>query len=191
MTRSVLESWSFADPRAYLEHTVHGTEDLPPLVVTVAITGGVQGKVANMVLPETPEEQAQSTSEAWNAGASVVHVYARRRDDPAMVSHATERYLEEGSLFSTLGIGAYQLPQSVLAIAHGGHVRVGPENSVYVGKGHKAESNAHLVERIVRVAGLLGREVASPAQARSLLGISAAPSSYPEVVKSGLSEAAG
>ncbi len=49
-------SWSYTNPRDYLRHARHGPEDLPPLIVTVAITGGVQGKEANPELPETPTE---------------------------------------------------------------------------------------------------------------------------------------
>ncbi|MEM3004015.1 MAG: 3-keto-5-aminohexanoate cleavage protein, partial [Candidatus Bathyarchaeia archaeon] len=50
---------------------------MPPLIITCAITGGWQGKEANPNLPETPEEQAKSTFEAYEAGASIVHVHAR------------------------------------------------------------------------------------------------------------------
>lgn len=321
--------WSYSDPRAYLEHSRRGIEGLPPLIITVAITGGVQGKEANPALPETPEEQAQSTYDAWNAGASIVHVHARRTDNPSMMSHATERYQEVNalirercpdivinntmagdildtpdghgrfewgslyaspevvaidcgpvayrlrlgrrepplagrddeivvddvflttfrelealvdtmaelgikpefelynsgqytlldaliarpsveppylvqfvlgaqnanyptpmdllhmverlppdSLFSTIGIGPYQLPQSVLSIVLGGHVRVGLEDSLYFAAGQKAESNAQLVERIAQLAALLGRKVASPEVARRMLGISWTPSTY-------------
>ncbi|MDQ4082127.1 MAG: 3-keto-5-aminohexanoate cleavage protein, partial [Actinomycetota bacterium] len=91
-------TWAYTSPREYLRHSRHGVEDLPPLIVTVAITGGVQGKEANPALPETPEEQAQSAYEAWNAGASVVHVHARRPDNPAMMSHSTDRYFEVNAL---------------------------------------------------------------------------------------------
>lgn len=297
--------------------------------MTVAITGGVQGKEANPALPETPEEQARSTFDAWNAGASIVHVHARRPENPAMMSHATDRYLEVNALirgrcpdivinntmagdildtpdghgrfewgslyanpemvaldcgpvayrlklgerepplggrdeelvvddiflttyhelealvdtmgelgikpefelynsgqytlldaliarpsvakpylvqyvlgaqnanyptpmdllhlverlppdsvFSTIGIGSFQLPLSALSIVLGGHVRVGLEDSVYFSRGKKAESNAQLVERVVRLAELLGREIATPQTARQILGLRTEPSSY-------------
>ena len=329
LTAAESPTWAFADPREYLLHARRGPEDLPPLIVTVAITGGVQGKEANPALPESPEEQAQSTYDAWNAGASVVHVHARRRENPAMMAHTTDRYLEvnalirercpdivinntmagdvidtpdghgrfewgsldanpemvaldcgpvayrlklgrrepplsgrgedvvvddvflttfrelealvdrmgelgikpefelynsgqytlldaliarssvarpylvqfvlgaqnanyptpmdllhmverlpPGSLFSTIGIGASHLPLSAMAIVLGGHVRVGLEDGVYYSSGRKAESNAQLVDRIVRLAQLLGREVADPATARRMLGLSEQPSVY-------------
>jgi 3-keto-5-aminohexanoate cleavage enzyme len=326
----VAVTWDYADPRQYLESARYGAESLPPLIVTVAITGGVQGKEVNAALPETPAEQARSTYDAWNAGASVVHVHARRRDNPSLMSHETERYLEintlirercpdivinntmtgdvvdtpdghcrfewgslsarpemvaldcgpvayrlklarrepplngrdedivvddiflttygelealvdrmaelgikpefelynsgqysvldallvrptvekpylvqfvlgaqnanyptpmdllhmverlpPDSLFSTIGIGSHQLPLCALSIVLGGHVRVGLEDSIYYARGRKAASNAELVERIVALASLLGREVASPERARQMLGLRADPSEYP------------
>ena len=325
-------TWDYTDPRQYLEHARYGAESLPPLIVTVAITGGVQGKEVNSALPETPAEQAESTYEAWNAGASVVHVHARRADNPSRMSHETERYLEinslirercpdivinntmtgdvvdtvdghcrfewgslsarpemvaldcgpvayrlklarrdppltgrdddvvvdevflttygelealvdrmadlgikpefelynsgqysvldalvsrptaqkpylvqfvlgaqnanyptpmdllhmverlpPDSLFSTIGIGSQQLPMCALSIVLGGHVRVGLEDSVYYARGRKAASNAELVERVVALASLLGREVATPAAARTMLGLRPEPTQYPTV----------
>lgn len=327
-------SWSYADPREYLRYARHGPEDLPPLAITVAITGGVQGKEANPALPETPEEQARSTHEAWQAGASVVHVHARRPDNPSTMSHDTERYhevnglirercpdivinntmtgdvldtpdghcrfewaslhakpemvavdcgpvayrfklrrrepplagrdedvevdqvfltthgeleslvdtlaelgikpefelfnsgqytildeligrptvakpylvqfvlgaqnanyatpmdlihmigrLPRDSLFSTIGVGSQQLPMSALSIVLGGHVRVGLEDSVHFTAGRRAASNAELVERVVRLAELLGRRIATPAEARKMLDLPETPSEYPPVAR--------
>ena len=53
----------------------------------------------------------------------------------------------------------------------GGHVRTGLEDNIYYHKGQLAESNAQLVERLVRIAGEVGRPVASPAEARAMLGL--------------------
>ena len=53
----------------------------------------------------------------------------------------------------------------------GGHVRVGFEDNIFYRKGEIAKSNAQLVERIARIAGELGREMATPAITRKLLGI--------------------
>jgi 3-keto-5-aminohexanoate cleavage enzyme len=58
-----------------------------------------------------------------------------------------------------------------LAITMGGHVRVGWEDNPYLEKGILAKTNALLVEKIVRIARELGREVASPAEARKIIGI--------------------
>lgn len=75
------------------------------------------------------------------------------------------------STWQVAGIGRHQLPLAVAAIILGGHVRVGFEDNIYYTKGVLAESNAQLVERIVRIAGELGREIATPAEARAILGL--------------------
>ena len=57
------------------------------------------------------------------------------------------------------------------AIAMGGHVRVGMEDNVYYAKGRLAESNAELVARAARVIEEANKEVASPDDARRILGL--------------------
>jgi 3-keto-5-aminohexanoate cleavage enzyme len=73
-------------------------------------------------------------------------------------------------------IGPYQLPLTTMAILLGGHVRVGLEDNLYYRRGQRLRSNAEAVERIIRIARELNREVATPAQARAILGLPAAPS---------------
>lgn len=60
-----------------------------------------------------------------------------------------------------------------LVIGLGGHVRVGAEDNPYVEPGELADSNARLVEKIVRIAGELGREIATPDEARAIIGLPA------------------
>lgn len=79
--------------------------------------------------------------------------------------------LPDGARFNTLGFGRHQLPFATMGILLGVHVRVGLEDNVYYRRGELAERNARLVERVVRIAEELGREVATPAQARSLLDL--------------------
>ena len=79
--------------------------------------------------------------------------------------------LPDGATFTTLGFGRHQLPFATMGILFGGHVRVGLEDNVYYEAGELAESNAQLVERVVRIAEELGRPVATPDQARSILGL--------------------
>ncbi|MFC7232407.1 3-keto-5-aminohexanoate cleavage protein [Saliphagus sp. GCM10025308] len=79
--------------------------------------------------------------------------------------------LPDGTLFNTLGFGRHQLPLTTMGILLGGHVRVGLEDNVYYRQGELATSNAQLVERVVRIAGELERAVATPAQAREILGL--------------------
>jgi 3-keto-5-aminohexanoate cleavage enzyme len=81
--------------------------------------------------------------------------------------------LPEGAIWSTLGIGRHQLEVNVVSLLYGGHVRTGLEDNVYYRRGELARSNAQLVERIVRLAEEFGRPVASPAEARKLLGVRA------------------
>lgn len=79
--------------------------------------------------------------------------------------------LPDGAQFNTLGFGQHQLPFATMGVLFGGDVRVGLEDNVYYQRGELAESNAQLVERVVRVADELGREVASPEQARNVLDL--------------------
>lgn len=79
--------------------------------------------------------------------------------------------LPVGSTFSVAGIGRYEFPLAAMSIIAGGHVRVGFEDNIYVEKGVIAESNAVLVEKVVRLAKELGREIATPKEAREILGL--------------------
>lgn len=79
--------------------------------------------------------------------------------------------LPDGALFNTLGFGPHQLPLTTMGILLGGHVRVGLEDNVYYRRGEPATSNAQLVHRTVEIAESLEREVATPAQARAILGL--------------------
>ncbi len=86
--------------------------------------------------------------------------------------------LPEDSLWLCSAIGPFQLPLTTLATLMGGHVRVGLEDNVYYSRGRKAKSNAELVNRAARIARELNREVATPAQARQMLGLRRQPSTY-------------
>jgi len=74
--------------------------------------------------------------------------------------------------WSVIGIGRAQLQMAMMAMPMGGHVRVGLEDNIAYRHGELATSNAQLVARVVRLAGELGRPVATPAEARELLGLS-------------------
>ena len=76
-----------------------------------------------------------------------------------------------GSNWSAFGVGTQQFPMVALAIVLGGQVRVGLEDNLYMAKGVLAEGNAPLVERTVRIVRDLGAEVATPADARKMLGL--------------------
>ncbi|HEY4441707.1 MAG TPA: 3-keto-5-aminohexanoate cleavage protein [Candidatus Elarobacter sp.] len=83
------------------------------------------------------------------------------------------RALPAGCTWSAAGIGRQQLALAAVAIAMGGHVRVGLEDNLYYSRGRLAR-NEELVARVARLAAELGREVATPDQARAVLGIRSA-----------------
>ncbi|NMB03658.1 MAG: 3-keto-5-aminohexanoate cleavage protein [Tissierellia bacterium] len=76
-----------------------------------------------------------------------------------------------GSTWTAAGVGRHETPIGAIAIAMGGHVRVGFEDNIYYSRGVLAQSNGQLVERMVRIAHELGREVATPNEARKILGL--------------------
>jgi 3-keto-5-aminohexanoate cleavage enzyme len=86
--------------------------------------------------------------------------------------------LPDDSLFQVIGVGHAQLFVTTAAILVGGHVRVGMEDSVFYHRGELLNSSAQAVERVVRIAKELDREIATPQQAREMLGISEIPSKY-------------
>lgn len=92
----------------------------------------------------------------------------------ASVEHLVDciRALPAGCTWSVAGIGRMQLPLATAAVAMGGHVRVGLEDNLYYSKGRLAR-NEELVARVARIAAELGRPVATPDEARALLGLRA------------------
>jgi len=80
--------------------------------------------------------------------------------------------LPTGTVWSVAGIGRFQFPVNRLAIAMNGHVRVGLEDNLWM-DAEKTDpaTNVRLIERVVRVAEASGRSIASPAAARSLIGL--------------------
>ena len=83
--------------------------------------------------------------------------------------------LPPGAHWSGCGIGRAQLPLGLAAMAMGGHVRTGLEDNIWYHKGELAQSNAQLVARIARMAGEMGRPLATPDQVRALLQLRTAP----------------
>ena len=313
--------WDYDDPYQWMERTTK----FPPLIITVAVNGGIQGKESHPSLPELPDEIAAQAREAYEAGASIIHIHGRDPHDftnctddpkvyreilgmvrekcPEMVLNITtgggptttdegriatldagpemaslnlgpdmERFelaarkpplphpreamivdmcmpftygfidelagvmLEKGikpelemyqpgqywvsrglaerglikppyahqfvmgvqtasyptpwnvmtllrelpadSTFTVAGIGKYQWSLAATSIILGGNVRVGLEDNLYLKRGQKLKGNGEAVEKVVRLAAELGREVATPAQTRQMLGLSATPSSY-------------
>ena len=75
-----------------------------------------------------------------------------------------------GSTWTVAGIGKAEIPLAAAAIAMGGHVRVGLEDNLYLPDGSPA-SNPKLVEKVVAIAKEIGREIAGPDEARTLLSL--------------------
>lgn len=77
--------------------------------------------------------------------------------------------IPKNSTFSVAGIGKYEFSLAELSIKHGGHVRVGLEDNIFIEKGVLTKSNAELVEKVVGIAKKYGREIATPEETRKIL----------------------
>lgn len=99
----------------------------------------------------------------WGIGASVENLLFMKNQLPA------------NCRWSVLGIGPAQLPMITGGILLGGNIRVGLEDNLYIRKGVLAKSNAEMVESAAELAVRLGRKVATPAEARRILGLPVDP----------------
>lgn len=110
------------------------------------------------ILPEAPHFQI-CLGAAGGADATVENLLYMRN------------LLPEKATWSAFGTGRGHLPILYATLALGGHVRVGLEDNVYYQKGVLATSNAQLVERAARLGREFGREIATPDDAREMLGL--------------------
>ena len=85
--------------------------------------------------------------------------------------HFLKESIPSEATYSVAGIGRYQMSLAELSIIHGGHVRVGLEDNIYIEKGVLAEGNKALVEKVVALAKKHNRAIASPHEARKILNI--------------------
>lgn len=83
------------------------------------------------------------------------------------------QYLKDipDSVITVTGIGSTQIPMTTMGCLLGGHMRVGMEDNVYLSKGVLATSNVQFVNRVVDMIKSLQLEVATPQEARAMLGI--------------------
>lgn len=86
---------------------------------------------------------------------------------------AALRLVPDGATFSATGIGRTSLPVMFAALATGGHLRVGMEDTLSFARGQRVIDNAQLVTRAAELARLAQRPALSPNEVRSLLGVSA------------------
>lgn len=79
--------------------------------------------------------------------------------------------LPAGAQWSSFGIGRHEFPMVAQSMVMGGHVRVGLEDNLYLSRGVPAPDNASLVTKACQIIDLLGEDVATPADARAILGL--------------------
>jgi uncharacterized protein (DUF849 family) len=97
--------------------------------------------------------------------------------DPENLTHMkriADKLFGDSYRFSVLAAGRHQMPMVAMAAAMGGNVRVGLEDSLMLGRGELAKSNADQVKRIRTVLEALSLDVATPMEARALLASRAA-----------------
>lgn len=95
-------------------------------------------------------------------------------DNVLFMKRTADRLFGGDYVWSVLGAGKHQMPVCTLAAQLGGHVRVGLEDSLFIGRGQLAASNAEQVEKIVRILAEMGLSPATPAEARALLALKGA-----------------
>jgi len=89
---------------------------------------------------------------------------------PRMLQYSVDQ-LPQGWTWSVCALGRHQIPMAAVATVMGGHVRVGFEDNVFLRRGELAKSNADLVRKAANIARELERPIASPDDAREILGI--------------------
>ena len=99
---------------------------------------------------------------------------AAEPDTLVLLKRTADRLFGDRYQFSVLAAGRMQVPMATMAAAMGGHVRVGLEDNLYASKGVLAESNAQQVRQIRGIVEGLGRVVATPDEARAMLGLKGA-----------------
>ncbi|HEV7275942.1 MAG TPA: 3-keto-5-aminohexanoate cleavage protein [Devosiaceae bacterium] len=87
------------------------------------------------------------------------------------MKETADRLFGDSYYWSVLAAGRHQIPYATQAATMGGNARVGLEDSLYIGKGRLAESNAEQVTKIRHIVEELGHEVATPDEVRNLLGL--------------------
>ena len=92
-------------------------------------------------------------------------------DDVMHMKRTADRLFGDDLCWSVLGAGRNQLPVAAMAAAMGGNVRVGLEDSLWLGAGKLARSNAEQLMKVRQIIEGLGLEIATPAEAREILAL--------------------
>ncbi len=95
-------------------------------------------------------------------------------DNVMFMRRTADRLFGSDYVWSALGAGKFQMPVITQAAMLGGNVRVGLEDSLFIGRGKLAMSNAEQVEKIVRILAEMGLEPATPTEARAILALKGA-----------------
>jgi uncharacterized protein (DUF849 family) len=95
-------------------------------------------------------------------------------EDVAHMKRTADRLFGNQYRWSVLGAGRNQLPIAAMAAAMGGNVRVGLEDSLWIGAGKLAQSNAQQVTKVRQIIEGLGLEIATPGDAREILELKGA-----------------
>jgi uncharacterized protein (DUF849 family) len=95
-------------------------------------------------------------------------------DNLAHMKRMADKLFGADYAFSVLAAGRHQMGFAAMSAAMGGHVRVGLEDSLTIGRGELATSNAQQVAKVLRIVGELGRTPATPDEARAMLGLKGA-----------------
>lgn len=95
-------------------------------------------------------------------------------EDVMGMRRTADRLLGDAYIWSVLGAGRSQMPIAAMSAAMGGHVRVGLEDNLWIGPSKLAESNAEEVRQVRKIVEGLGLEVATPDEARQMLGLKGA-----------------
>ncbi len=94
--------------------------------------------------------------------------------DPRNVAHmvtVADSLFGDDYIFSAFAAGRHQMDFCTQSVLLGGHARVGLEDSLFIGRGELAQSNAQQVAKLRRIVEALGREIATTAEARAMLGL--------------------
>jgi uncharacterized protein (DUF849 family) len=92
-------------------------------------------------------------------------------DNVTFMRRTADRLFGDDYVWSVLAAGRHQMPLITQAAMMGGNVRVGLEDSLYIGRGKLAGSNAEQVAKIRRILSELGFEIATPDDARRILSL--------------------
>ena len=92
-------------------------------------------------------------------------------EEVLMLKRTCERLFDVKYWWSVLGAGRNQMPIAAISAAMGGNVRVGLEDSLWIGPGKLAESNAQQVRQVRQIIEGLGLDVATPDDAREILSL--------------------